>query len=105
LPSACRSRDRVPGRARKRLTEESICRSLAAAGFDLELVTEVSHDNSAESQRAWLSIPIFTKDQLAGLPYEDRMRVLDKAYVHFGPDQAEQERWTVFVARANDGVS
>ena len=94
--------DRAPGRVSPRLTEESICRSLAAAGFDVEQVTEVSHQNSAESQRAWLSIPIFTRDRLGGLPYEDRMRVLDQAYERLGPGQTERAQWAVFVARAGD---
>ena len=92
--------DRAPGRVWPRLTEESICRSLAAAGFDVEQVTEVSHQNSAESQRAWLSIPIFTRDRFGGLPYEDRMRVLDKAYERLGPGQTERAQWAVFVAAA-----
>jgi SAM-dependent methyltransferase len=87
---------RAPGR---RLTQESIRRSLAAAGFDLEQVTEVTHQDSAESQRAWLSIPVFTRDPLGGLPYEDRMRVLDKAYERLGPGHAELGEWAVFVAR------
>ncbi len=94
--------DGAPGRVRQRLTQESICRSLSAAGFDVEQAREVSHQNSAESQRAWLSIPIFTKDQLGGLPYEDRMRVLDKAYERLGPGQTERAPWVVFAARAGD---
>jgi hypothetical protein len=94
--------DGAPGRVRQRLTRESICRSLTAAGFDVEQVTELSHHDSVESQRAWLSIPIFTRDRLGGLPYEDRMRVLDKAYERLGPGQTERAKWTVFAARASD---
>ncbi len=93
------SEDRAPGGTRRPLTRESICRALEAAGFDVEQVTEVSHHDSAESQRAWLSIPIFTRDRLGGLPYEDRMRVLDKAYERLGPSRDERARWVVFVAR------
>jgi len=91
---------RAPDRARQRLTQESIRRSLTAAGFEAGQVTEISYQAGAESQRAWLSIPIFTRDQLGGLPYEDRMRVLDKAYERLGPGQPEQARWAIFVARA-----
>ncbi len=94
--------DGAPGRARQRLTQESICRSLAAAGFDVEQVTEVSHQDSADSQRAWLSIPVFTRDRLGGLPYGDRMRILDKAYERLGPGQTERAQWVVFVARTGD---
>lgn len=92
----------APGRVRQQLTTESIRLSLAAAGFDIEQVRDVSYQNSAESQRAWLSIPIFTKDRLGGLPYEDRMRILDKAYECLGPSQTERALWTIFVARASD---
>ncbi len=94
--------DGAPGRVRQRLTRKSICRSLAAAGFDAGQVTEVSHQDSAESQRAWLSIPVFTRDRLGGLPYQDRMRVLDKACERLGPGQTERAQWAVFAARAGD---
>lgn len=92
--------DVAGGRPRRPLTRESICRSLAAAGFDLDLVTEVSHRNSSASARAWLSIPIFTRDRLSGLPYADRMRVLDKASERLGPGQTEEGQWLVFAWRA-----
>jgi len=96
-----RPADWTPGRDRRRLTRESTCRSLAAADFDLE-VTDVSHLASAEAQRAWLSIPIFTKDPLVGLRYEDRMRVLHKAYDRLRPGRTEVAHWIVFLARAKD---
>lgn len=93
--------DAAPGRVRQRLSQDSICRFLAAAGFDIEQVTEVSHPESADSARAWMSIPIFTRDWLGGLPYQDRMRVLEKAYERLGPGQTELAQWAVFVARAS----
>lgn len=94
--------NRAPGRTRQRLTRESIRGSLSAAGFDVEQVTEVSYQASTESERAWLSIPIFTRDQLSGLPYEQRMRVLGKACEHLGPSQTQPQQWVVFIARATD---
>jgi SAM-dependent methyltransferase len=90
--------DSPPARVGRPRTKESICRSLAATGFEVELVTEVTHQDSAESQRAWLSIPIFTRDRLRGLSYADRMRVLDKAYERLGPGPTLAARWAVFVA-------
>jgi SAM-dependent methyltransferase len=96
---------KIPGRARQLLTRESICRALEAAGFDLELATEVSHLASAAAARAWLSIPIFTRDRLSGLSYAERMRVLDKAYERLGPGQTERGQWLVFVWRASDSGS
>lgn len=93
--------DAAPSWMRRRLTQESIRRSLAAAGFGIEQAAEISHHDSAEAQRAWLSIPIFTADRFPGLSYEDRMRILDEAYNRLGPDQPQQGRWAVFLARAH----
>jgi SAM-dependent methyltransferase len=89
----------APAHPRQRLTRDSIRRSLTEAGFSVEHATTVTHQDTAESQRAWLSIPIFTKDPLPGLPYELRLQLLDKACERLGPGQAEQEQWVVFAAR------
>ena len=70
---------------RPRLSQESICQDLSNAGFEVEQVEEFSYEQSAEAQRAWLSITIFTKDRLPGLPYQHRMRVLEKAYERLEP--------------------
>lgn len=93
--------DGPPARVRQRLTRELIFGSLAAAGFDVEQVTEVSYEDSAESQRAWLSVPVFTRDWLDGLPYADRMRILGEVYERLGPGRTERTQWAVFVARAS----
>jgi hypothetical protein len=85
-------------RPRQQLSRDSIRRSLKSAGFHVEPVTKVSHQDTPESQRAWLSIPIFTKDPLAGLPYQRRLDLLDKACEHLGPSQTEQEHWIIFTA-------
>jgi hypothetical protein len=85
---------------RKRLSRESICGFLVEAGFEVQQICEFTHEESAESQRAWLRLPIFSGDQLRGVPYEDRKRILDMACERLGPGQPEQARWTAFVARA-----
>lgn len=84
---------------RPRLSQESICQNLSTAGFEVERIEEFTYRQSAEAQRAWFSIPIFTKDRLPGLPYEQRMRVLEKAYQHLGPGEAALSRWVAFAAR------
>lgn len=89
---------------RGQLTRESIRRFLAEAGFELEQVAEFAHEESAESQHAWLRLPIFSRDQLRGVPYDDRMRILDMARERLGPGDADQARWTAFVARAIERV-
>jgi SAM-dependent methyltransferase len=89
-----------PVRSRPRLSRESICRCLSDAGFEVELVEELTYEDSAESRRAWLSVPIFTQHNLPGLPYQDRLRVLDKAYERLGPAEDVAERWLAFAAIA-----
>jgi SAM-dependent methyltransferase len=92
-PTAASRRRRSP------LSQESICRCLDDAGFEIERVEEFTYAQGADAAWAWLSIPVFTKDMLPGLPYEDRMRVLAKTYARLGPGQAES-RWVAFAARA-----
>jgi trans-aconitate methyltransferase len=86
--------------ARPRHSRESIGRCLREAGFTVELVEEQTYEDSAESRRAWYSIPIFTQQYLPGLPYQDRLRVLDQAYDRLGPAEAVVEQWLAFVAIA-----
>lgn len=86
----------------QRLTRESIRRCVAAAGFDVEQAGEATYPASAESQRAWMSIPVFTRDRLAGLPYEQRMRALEKAYQRLGPGETEHGSWVIFAAQATE---
>jgi SAM-dependent methyltransferase len=93
------------GSRRSRLSRESICRCLDAAGFEIERVAEFGYEEDAESERAWLSVPIFTKYQFPGLSYEDRMRVLAKAYMLLGPRKAELSRWVAFAARLEESES
>jgi hypothetical protein len=95
-----RSPARPAGRAGQRLTRDSVRRALQDAGFGAPQVTGISYPASAELQHAWLSIPVFTRSWLPGLPYEDRMRVLGEARQRLGPGHAEQARWVFFVARA-----
>ena len=91
----------TPRRRRPRLSRESIADCLEAAGFDVERVADFSYRQDVESERAWLSIPIFTRYRLPGLSYQDRMRVLAKAYARLDPGQTALSRWVAFAARAS----
>ena len=51
----------TPPRDRPRLTRESICHQLNNAGFEVERVEEFEYNLSADAQRAWLSVPVFTQ--------------------------------------------
>jgi ubiquinone/menaquinone biosynthesis C-methylase UbiE len=85
--------------AASRLSQETVCQYLAEAGFGLEQVERLEYQESPDAVRAWLSVPIFTKRMLPGLPYEHRMSVLDKAYEQLGPGEPGISRWVVFVAK------
>jgi SAM-dependent methyltransferase len=87
---------------RSPLTRESICRCLGQAGFAVERIEEFSYAESAEAERAWLSIPIFTRNYLPGLPYDDRIRVLAQTYEHLAPGEPQPSRWVAFAARRQD---
>jgi SAM-dependent methyltransferase len=91
----------TPPSGQPRPTPESICRCLEGAGFDVEQVTVFTYQDDAEAERAWLSVPIFTRSYLPGLSYQDRMRVLAQAYDRLGPGQTEPSRWVAFAARAS----
>ena len=89
-----------PGRG-PRPTRQSICRCLDGAGFDVEQVAEFTYQRDAGAERARLSVPIFTKYYLPGLSYQDRMRVLAKAYARLGAGETEPSRWVAFAVRAS----
>jgi len=85
---------------RPKLSKESIRQALSNAGFQVEDTAEFTYQQSAEAARAWLSVPIFTERHLPGLPYRQRMRVLDKAYQRLGPGEAASSQWVAFAAKA-----
>jgi SAM-dependent methyltransferase len=93
-------RSQTSQRARPRLTQESICDQLDKAGFEVERIEELRCDQSPDEQRAWLSVPVFSKQYLPGLSYAERMRVLEKAHDYLGPGEAAISRWANFVAKA-----
>ena len=88
----------APPSGRPRPTRDSICRCLDSAGFDIEQITEFTYHRDADAERDWLSVPVFTKYYLPGLPYQDRMRVLAKAYARLGSSEPEPSRWVAFSA-------
>jgi ubiquinone/menaquinone biosynthesis C-methylase UbiE len=94
----------APRRRRSRLSRAAISECLTAAGFAVDQTAEFTYEESTESQRAWLSLPIFSQSYLPGLPYEARKAVLDKAFEQLGPGHAAQSRWVAFMARARADV-
>jgi SAM-dependent methyltransferase len=97
------ARTTPPARPRPRLSREAIRRLLGEAGFEIERVEELSYEESPEAQHAWLAVPIFTTMYLPGLPYRDRMRVLDEAYAQLGGGETQIGRWVAFAARPVPG--
>ena len=84
------------------LTLESVQSMLEGAGFDVQHTKVVDHVESRESQRAWLSIPIFTERQFGTLRYGERMEALATAYEQLGNRAPSKTRWAVFVAGVPD---
>jgi SAM-dependent methyltransferase len=91
----------APPSSRPRPTRESICHCLDSAGFDIEQVAEFTYHRDAGAERAWLSVPVFTKYYLPGLPYQDRMHILAETYARLGTSQPEPSRWVAFAAQAH----
>lgn len=99
--------DFVPPMPRQRgrgelLTLDSVQSMLEKAGFDPLEAKIVEHIESRESQRAWLSIPIFTERHFGRLRYEERMEALSTAYERLGRRDPSTTRWAVFVAGIPD---
>ena len=70
---------------RQPLTRESVGQSISAAGLELDRVELLEYIEHPDAMRAWLSIPVFTRQYLPGLPYQDRMAILDRIF----PDTGE----------------
>jgi hypothetical protein len=62
--------------------------------------SEFTYHRDTGAERAWLSVPVFTKYYLPGLPYQDRMHILARAYARLAAGQPELSRWVAFAARA-----
>lgn len=87
---------------RRGLTETWLRQVLREAGFRVDRVSGYSYQASLAEQRAWLSIPVFTDRLLRGLPYDERMAVLDKAYQRLaaGDPPPVTTPWVVFQTTA-----
>jgi SAM-dependent methyltransferase len=86
---------------RRRPSRESVCQLLNQAGFEVDQVAELEYEESPDALRAWLSVPIFTERPLRGLPYGDRMAILDQACQRLGAGEPTVSRWVAFAARAS----
>jgi SAM-dependent methyltransferase len=89
-------------RPRPALSEQALAARLRDSGFTVESVRRLGYDSSAEEFRAWLSVPIFTEQCLPGLPYSQRMAVLEQA-CREQPLKPTTETWVAFVAVVADG--
>lgn len=90
---------RLPPRAAPH-TPESIVALLETAGFEVEEPRIVEQVHTPESDRAWLSIPLFTDRRFPGLSYEQRMDALATAYERVDKQTPIRTHWAVFVARS-----
>jgi SAM-dependent methyltransferase len=90
---------------RPRLTRSGVEQKLHTAGFVIRHSGWVEYERTAESERAWLEVPVFTDGRLPGLPYQARMAVLDKAYQRLGLAPPGMSRWLEVAATAANPVA
>ncbi|HEX5117994.1 MAG TPA: methyltransferase domain-containing protein [Pseudonocardiaceae bacterium] len=92
-----------PDANRRQLSETSLRQVLHQAGFGVDRVEHRICQTTVAEQHAWLSVPVFTTNLFGGLPYDQRMAVLDKAYRRLATDhpQPVATRWVLFVATSN----
>jgi len=88
-------------RGRLEMTPEGICDLLERNGFVVDHVKPLEYEQSAESQIAWLGVPIFTENVLPGLPRDVQLKVLEAAYLKWDKSPAT-EVWMAFAARKID---
>ncbi len=87
------------GRGGRPLSEETVRAMLSDAGLEVERYEIRSYESTPAQHRAWLEIPIFANNLLAGMPYEQQLEVIDRAYRHVDPSTVTKTRWACFVAR------
>lgn len=92
---------RPSGPRRPPLTLDGIEETLRQSGFAPEKPQILDYDVTAEQQRAWLSIPVFS-DQTPGRTYEEKMQILDAAFQRVDPDRSDSSRWVLFRATKPD---
>jgi len=86
-----------PVDAPPKLPPRKAVRLLADAGFEVLECEVTAHHSTMAEKRAWLQIPVFSRPE--GLPYAQRMKILDAAYALTGPDIPVVTSWLVIVAR------
>ncbi|WDZ90588.1 hypothetical protein [Nocardiopsis sp. HUAS JQ3] len=82
-----------------KLPLELVERQLRAAGFTVVDADVVAHRSTMEEKRAWLSVPLFARPEGA-FTHQQRMDILEKAYVQVDPHQPNVTSWLVVVAEA-----
>lgn len=89
---------RPSGPRRPPLTIEGIEETLRQSELSPATPQIIEYDVTAEQQRAWLSIPVFS-DQTPGRTYEEKMQILDAALDRVDPNRSDSSRWLIFKAR------
>lgn len=88
------------GRRRGRLLSQEVVTALVEqAGLRLASYEVASYETPIERSYAWIRIPVFANNVLSGMPYEQQLEVIDKAWTRVSEKTAtETSRWACFVA-------
>ena len=90
------------GRRRGRLLSRDIVEEmLTASGLRLEAFDVLGYESTADHDAAWLRIPIFADNILYGMPYEQQVDVIDRAYERVDKTAVSATRWAYFVTTAS----
>ncbi|MFE7576927.1 class I SAM-dependent methyltransferase [Streptomyces sp. NPDC057521] len=95
--------NKVPPKSPNPFSQAALEEQLRASGFSVTEARIVAHRSTMAEKKAWLSIPLFARPD-GDYTYEQRMEMLDRAYMNVDPDQTTVTSWLVVVAQATSST-
>ena len=90
------STDNVKPRAR--LSINGVLETLTENGFEPCKTIFFTYKMTPEEELAWLKIPIFAQAVLPGMPHEQQLEIMDKAFERVDKGYQRTSDWIMFVA-------
>ena len=81
------------------LTPDTVAEMIRRAGLILDRTETLEYENPPEAQLAWVSVPIFADNVLPGMPHDQQLQVIKKAYARFDKTPARSV-WMAWVAHS-----
>jgi ubiquinone/menaquinone biosynthesis C-methylase UbiE len=83
------------------LSREAVEGALTEAGLSLDVFEIRAYEATVQQDAAWLRVPVFADNILYGMPHEQQVAVIDKAYDRVDKSGVSTTRWACFVATAS----